>query len=127
MIENAVDAATGTAMIRATMSNKDELLWPGTLVSAKMTLRVEDAVTVPAGAVSASQTGNFVFLVEDGKAKVQPVVVARQAGDLSVIASGLNGGETVVIDGQAFLSNGTRVRVQGASGRPPAGSKPAGS
>jgi multidrug efflux system membrane fusion protein len=126
MIENTVDAATGTAMIRATMPNKDELLWPGTLVNARMTLRVEDAVTVPSNAVSISQTGNFVFLVEDGKAKVQPIVVERQAGDVSIIASGLTGGETVVTDGQAFLSNGTRVRVQGA-GRPASGGKPAGS
>ncbi len=125
MIENSVDAATGTAMIRATMPNKDELLWPGTLVNAKMTLRVEDAVTVPSSAVSVSQTGSFVFIAEDGRAKVQPVVVARQAGDDSVIASGLKGGETVVIEGQAFLSNGTRVRVPGA--RPAAGAKPAGS
>jgi len=125
MIENAIDAATGTAMIRATMPNKDELLWPGTLVNARMTLRVEDAVTVPSNAVSISQTGNFVFVVEDGKAKVQPIVVARQAGDDSVVASGLNGGETVVTDGQAFLSNGTRVRVHGGGGPPAA--KPAGS
>jgi len=127
MIENAIDAATGTAMIRATMQNKDELLWPGTLVSARMTLRVEDSVTVPSSAVSTSQTGNFVFIVEGGKAKVQSIVVARQAGEDSVISSGLNGGETVVTDGQAFLSNGTRVRVQGAGNGPPAGSKPAGS
>ncbi|MGB2597112.1 MAG: efflux RND transporter periplasmic adaptor subunit, partial [Pseudolabrys sp.] len=30
MIENSVDSATGMAMVRATMPNKDELLWPGT-------------------------------------------------------------------------------------------------
>lgn len=127
MIENTVDAATGTAMIRATMPNKDELLWPGTLVNARMTLRVEETVTIPSNAVSVSQTGSFVFIVEDGKAKVQPIVAARQAGDDTVIAAGLKGGETVVTDGQAFLSNGTRVRVQGAGNRPPGGGKPAGS
>ena len=96
----------------------------GTLVSARMTLRVQDAVTVPANAVSVSQTGNFVFVVEDGKARVQAIVVDRQVGDDSVISSGLKGGETVVTDGQSFLSNGTRVRVQG--GRPAPASKPAG-
>lgn len=125
MIENSVDASTGTAMIRATMPNQDELLWPGTLVNARMTLRVEDAVTVPANAVSVSQTGNFVFVIEDGKARVQQIVVERQVGDESVIASGLKGGETVVTDGQAFLANGTRVRVQ-SGGRPAAAGKPAG-
>ena len=39
MIENTVDPTTGMAMVRATMPNEDELLWPGTLVTAQMTLR----------------------------------------------------------------------------------------
>lgn len=109
MIENTVDAATGMAMVRATMPNADELLWPGTLVNAEMTLRVEDAVVVPSSAVQISQTGNFVFVVKDGVAKVQPVTVERQVGDESVITTGLSGGETIVTDGQLLLSDGTRV------------------
>jgi multidrug efflux system membrane fusion protein len=121
MIENTVDPATGMAMIRATMPNKGELLWPGTLVTAEMTLRVEEAVVVPSNAVQVSQTGNFVFVVKDGVAKVQPVTVERQAGAESVISSGLSGGETVVTDGQLLLSDGTRVNPRG-QGKPQAGS-----
>jgi len=34
MIENAVDPTTGMATVRASMPNEDELLWPGTLVTA---------------------------------------------------------------------------------------------
>jgi RND family efflux transporter MFP subunit len=109
MIENTVDTATGMAMVRATMPNADELLWPGTLVNAEMTLRVEDSVVVPSSAVQISQTGNFVFVVKDGVAKVQQVTVERQVGAESVIAKGLSGGETVVTDGQLLLSDGTRV------------------
>ncbi len=114
MIENSVDSVTGMATIRATMPNKDETLWPGTLVTAEVTLRSEESVVVPSTAVQVSQTGNFVFLVEDGKAKVQPVVVARQVGMETVIGSGLKGGEVVVTDGQLLLSNGTRVNPQPA-------------
>jgi RND family efflux transporter MFP subunit len=109
MIENTVDAATGMATIRATMPNSDELLWPGTLVTAEMTLRTEDAVVVPSNAVQVSQTGNFVFIVENGTAKVQHIEVGRQFGDQTVVRSGLKGGEIVVTDGQLLLSNGTRV------------------
>jgi RND family efflux transporter MFP subunit len=109
MIENTVDIATGMATIRATMPNKDELLWPGTLVTADMTLRSEEGVVVPSTAVQVSQSGNFVFVVHDGAAKVQPVKIERQIGRETVIASGLNGGETVVTDGQLLLSDGTRV------------------
>ena len=59
MIENTVDPATGMATVRATMPNTDELLWPGTLVTADMTLRNEEGVVVPSNAVQVSQTGTF--------------------------------------------------------------------
>jgi RND family efflux transporter MFP subunit len=109
MIENAVDAATGMVAVRATMPNAERLLWPGTLVSVKLTLREEDAITVPPTAVQVSQTGSFVFVVKDGAAFVQPVEVARVMESETVIAGGLEGGETVVTDGQLRLTNGIRV------------------
>jgi RND family efflux transporter MFP subunit len=109
MIENSVDAATGMATVRASMPNSEELLWPGTLVTAEMTLRNEEGVVVPASAVQVSQTGNFIFVIENGTAKVRKVKVERQVGDETVIGEGLQGGETVVTDGQLLLSDGTRV------------------
>ncbi len=114
MIENTVDPATGMATIRATMPNENEVLWPGTLVTTELTLRTEQAVVVPSNAVQVSQTGSFVFVINDNVAKVQPVKVERTVGNLSVIGSGLNGGETVVTDGQLLLSNGTRVNPRNA-------------
>jgi RND family efflux transporter MFP subunit len=113
MIENTVDMATGMATIRATMPNKDELLWPGTLVTADMTLRSEEGVVVPSTAVQVSQSGNFVFIVRDGVAKVQNVQVERQVGRETIIASGLSGGVVVVTDGQLLCPTAR------ASTRPP--------
>jgi len=114
MIENTVDPATGMVTIRATMPNKDELLWPGTLVTTELTLRVEEAVVVPSTAIQVSQTGNFVFVIDNDVAKIQPVKVERTVGALSVIGNGLKGGETVVTDGQLLLSNGTQVSARKA-------------
>jgi len=113
MIENSVDAPTGMVPVRATMPNDDELLWPGTLVTVRLTFREEEAVTVPSTAVQVSQSGTYVFVVDDGVAKVQPVTVARVSESDSVIASGLAGGETVVTNGQLQLSNGTKVAPRG--------------
>jgi RND family efflux transporter MFP subunit len=114
MIENTVDPTTGMATIRAIMPNEHEVLWPGTLVTTELTLRIEQAVVVPSNAVQVSQTGSFVFVISDNVAKVQPVTVNRTVGDLSVIGSGLKGGETVVTDGQLLLSNGMRVNPRNA-------------
>ena len=113
MIENSVDAPTGTVPVRATMPNGDELLWPGTLVTVRLTFREEEAVVVPSTAVQVSQTGTYVFLVKEDQAVLQPVTVARVVGGDSVIGSGLAGGETVVTNGQLLLTNGTKVSVRG--------------
>jgi multidrug efflux system membrane fusion protein len=114
MIENTVDSATGLATIRATMPNEQEVLWPGTLVTTELTLRTEDAVVVPSTAVQVSQTGSFVFVVNDKVAKVQPITVERTVGNQTVIKTGLSGGETVVTDGQLLLSTGTHVNPRSA-------------
>jgi multidrug efflux system membrane fusion protein len=114
MIENTVDAVTGTVPVRATMPNHDELLWPGTLVSVLLTLREEEAVTVPSPAVQVSQTGSFVFVVKNNAATVQPVKVARILGEETVLESGLEGGETVVTEGHLLLTSGARVAVRTA-------------
>ncbi len=114
MIENAVDTTTGMATVRATMPNKDELLWPGTLVTAQITLRSENAVTVPSAAVQVSQAGPFVYVVKDRKAVVVPVKVSRVVGNETVVSDGLQGSETVVTEGHLLLTNGATVTVRGS-------------
>jgi RND family efflux transporter MFP subunit len=112
MIENAVDPTTGMATVRASMPNEDELLWPGTLVTAQVTLRTENAIVVPAPAVQVSQQGNFVFVVKNNVATVAPVKVARLLGTETVIESGLEDGDVVVTEGHLLLTNGARVTVR---------------
>jgi len=109
MVENTVDSTTGMITVRGIMSNDNETLWPGTLVNTNLIIRTEEAVTVPTAAVQRSQNGNFVFIMQDGKAHVQPVNVSRTFQGISVVASGLSGGEDVVTDGQLLLSEGTPI------------------
>ena len=109
MVENSVDSTTGMITVRGIMNNANETLWPGILVNTKLIIRSEDAVTVPSAAVQRSQNGNFVFIMRDGKAHVEPVSVSRTFQGMSVIASGLSGGEDVIVDGQLLLSEGTPV------------------
>jgi RND family efflux transporter MFP subunit len=109
MIDNTVDATTGMIAVRAVMDNADEMLWPGTLVTVTLTLRVEEAVAIPSAALQVGQSGSFLFVVKDGTAEVRLVTVDRVAGAETVLKDGLNGGETVVVDGQLQLANGTKV------------------
>jgi RND family efflux transporter MFP subunit len=109
MVENSVDSTTGMITVRGIMNNANATLWPGILVNTKLIIRTEEAVTVPSAAVQRSQNGNFVFIMRDGKAHVEPVSVSRTFQGMSVIASGLSGGEDVIVDGQLLLSEGTPV------------------
>ena len=109
MVENTVDSTTGMVTVRGVMNNQNETLWPGTLVNTKLVIRTENSVVVPTVGVQRSQSGNYVFVVRDGVAKVQPVKVDRTFRGTSVIAEGLSGGEDIVVDGQLLLSDGSRV------------------
>jgi RND family efflux transporter MFP subunit len=109
MVENTVDSTTGMVTVRGIMANGNETLWPGILVATKLIIRTENSVVVPTVAVQRSQTGNYVFAVKEGVAKVMPVKVDRTFQGVSVISEGLSGGEDVVVDGQLLLSDGTRV------------------
>ena len=113
VIDNAIDASTGTITARATFDNADEVLWPGQLCNVRVTLRTEpEAISVPREAIQNGQAGSFVYVIADGVAKSQPVTVARvQDGD-SVIADGLKGGETIVIEGALQLTNNARVEIR---------------
>jgi RND family efflux transporter MFP subunit len=112
MVENTVDSTTGMVTVRGIMNNESETLWPGILVNTRLVIRVEDGVTVPTAAVQRSQSGNYVFVMQDGKAHVQPVTVSRTFQGKSVVEKGLSGGEDVIVDGQLLLSEGTLVTAR---------------
>lgn len=122
VIDNAVDATTGTILMRAIFENANEALWPGALCQVRVTLRVDpDALTVPREAIQNGQNGPFVFVIEDNVARARSVAVDRTVDGRVVLASGLKGGESVVVDGALLLTEGARTveRSRGGSPTPP--------
>ena len=112
-IENSVDPQTGTILVRALFDNKDEKLWPGTLATVRVSLRVDkNMVTVPTEAVQNGQRGDFVFVVEGGRAKVREVTVQRAMDGVSIVTNGLKGDETLVTDGQLSLRDNAPIDIK---------------
>ena len=96
-IDNAINNSTGTVMLKASLPNQHEQLWPGQYVGVTVQLALQaDAVVVPQSAVLTGQDGNYVYVVQDGKAQTQDIKIDRQIGDLAVVSAGLKGGETIV-------------------------------
>ena len=116
-VDNQVDRATGSVLLKARVANDDRALWPGQFVTVQLQLSVdENAITLPSEAVVTSGTSTFVYLMENGKAKRQPVKVGRALGTLVKIDSGLVGGEQVIIEGQARLRDGAPVQLRKPAG-----------
>jgi multidrug efflux system membrane fusion protein len=109
-IDNRINESNGSVVLKARFPNVREQLWPGQSARVTLQLAVQPhAVVVEQGAVQNGQKGSFVYLVAEGQARVRDVSIDRQAGDLSVISQGLQGGERVISKVPRNLRPGSRV------------------
>ena len=117
-IDNTVDTTTGRIKLKATFPNSDNQLWPGQFVQTTLTVNtIKGATLVPSQAIQSSQSGDFVFVVKpDFAVQKRPVASGLTRGGMTVIQSGVKAGETVVVDGQLRLVEGSKVSVQTQTG-----------
>jgi multidrug efflux system membrane fusion protein len=113
LIDNQVDVATGTIHLKAQFDNKDEPLWPGEFISARIVLATrEDAVTVPEQTVMQGPNGSYVYVLDkDDTAHRRAVEVAATQEGVAVVSKGLAAGERIVTEGQYRLTEGAKAKV----------------
>ncbi len=119
LIDNQIDLASGTIHLKAEFANEQEVLWPGEFVNLRLVVdTLPDAVTVAARAVEQGPDGPYVFVVKpDMTVENRKVTVSETENGLAVIGKGVAKGETVVVDGQYRLEDGTRVSIAAPSGQ----------
>jgi membrane fusion protein, multidrug efflux system len=112
LVNNQIVQTTGTIQLKAEFPNTAHRLWPGQLVNSYLLLDTrKDGLTIAASAVQQSPKGSYVYVVlPDGTAQLRPVTVAQISRGQALIDSGLQANETVVVDGQYRLQQGSRVR-----------------
>src|SRR5580704_1705070 len=111
-IDTAVQPGSGTVKARAVTPNPDRALWPSEFVRVRFILdTIKDARLVPSQAVQISQSGPFVFVLKpDNTVDLRPVKPGqRQDGGLTVVESGVEPDETVIVTGQLALAPGNKV------------------
>ncbi len=118
VIDNQVDATTGTIRLKAEFANADHKLWPGQAVAARLRVDIDKmALTIPDRAVQRGPDGLFVYVVgADDRAVTRPVTLSHEDADTAVVAKGLSDGEKVVTAGYFDLQPGARVAVQAEAG-----------
>ena len=108
-----VSTTTGTREARAELPNPDGALRPGQFVRVILKgASRPNAVTIPQRAVLEGPQGKFVYVVDEkSTAQPRPVQAGEWVGDRWVIASGLKGGERVIVDGVMKIGPGAPVKV----------------
>jgi multidrug efflux system membrane fusion protein len=117
VINNQVDATSGTVRLKAVFENKDHALWPGQSVSTRLLLTtLKDATVVPDDAVQRGSEGLYAFTVNsDNKAELRKIKVSRSIDGRSVIDQGLSPGERVIVAGQYKVQAGSTVATNVAT------------
>jgi membrane fusion protein, multidrug efflux system len=118
-INNTVDNTTGTIQLIGDFDNANGKLFPGQFVNTTLTLKQQaNAIVVPSQAVQTGPNGQFVFVVNEDGSSVDniPVTATSTVGGLSVVQKGLLPGDQVVIDGQANLVSGGKIKIKADGG-----------
>ena len=121
--DNQIDTTTGTDKLKAVFDNKDQSLFPNQFVNIHLVLEDRpNALVVPSAAIQTGLQGSYVWVVDtDAKgattARIQPVKVALAEGQVTILDSGLQPGQKVVVDGADRLRPGQIVTVSAARQR----------
>jgi len=109
--DNHVDQTTGTVTLKARFENQSKRLWPSQFVNVKVNLQtLPHATVIPAAAVNQGPKGAYAYVVgPDHKVVVRPLRVVAIQEETAIIASGVQPGDTVVVDGQLVLKPGAEV------------------
>ncbi|MEA2115171.1 MAG: efflux RND transporter periplasmic adaptor subunit [Thermodesulfobacteriota bacterium] len=111
-VDNQVDPATGTIAVRALFSNPDHTLLPGQYVTVMVSRSAPMMMpVVPQAAVLVNQQGHYVMMVDkENKAVARPVIVGAVVGNMQAVESGLNAGDTIIVQGIQKVRPGQTVQ-----------------
>lgn len=114
LIDNQVDAKSGTVRVRAVFDNADGALIPGQFARIRMgQARNTQAVLINERAVGTDQSKKFVMVVAEGnKAEYREVTLGAPVDGLRVVTSGLKAGETIVVNGLQRVRPGAVLAPQ---------------
>ncbi|WP_347908898.1 efflux RND transporter periplasmic adaptor subunit [Pseudomonas grandcourensis] len=111
LIDNQINANTGTIRAKAEFDNAGQKLWPGLLVTVKIQTALDkDALVVPPNVVQRGLDQHYVYRLKGDKVETVPVQMVYQDSRLNII-KGVQAGDQLVSDGQSRLKPGSVVQV----------------
>lgn len=111
-ISSMVDSESGLFKVKAEMENTDEIAIGSTVKINLVTERAENAMLVPVDAIYYSNSNAYVYLYQDGVAKMAQVEVGLYDSESAEILSGLSKDDVVVSTWSSNLYEGAVIRLQ---------------
>jgi membrane fusion protein (multidrug efflux system) len=112
VIDRAVDPQTGTIRVRVTVPNHERTLASG--MSCKILVKNEYAgkqILIPFQAVQEQLSEYFVYVVKNKNVQQIKVALGPRVNTNVVVLKGLNGDETIVVDGIQKLHDGSEITI----------------
>jgi membrane fusion protein, multidrug efflux system len=112
MSELAVSQTTGTFSIRAVFDNPDDLILPGMYVRATVNVGTEEGYLIPQLAATRNPNGELSakFVTADGKVETRVFEESQVSGNNWLVASGINDGDKLIVDGFQWIGDGAPVQ-----------------
>ncbi len=110
-IDSRVHPTRRTVLVRAEVDNVDDLLRPGMSFAIDLQLPGKSYPKIPDLALQFSQRGNYVWLIEEAKAKRVAVSIVRRDSNTVLVQGAIKPGDAIVIEGVQRLRPGRKVRV----------------
>ncbi|GEN73582.1 efflux RND transporter periplasmic adaptor subunit [Chryseobacterium lathyri] len=112
-IEGEFDNETGNIAFRAKFPNPDKLLRNGETGKVQMTLPVHNALIIPQKATYEIQDQKYVFIIDKkGMAKSRNIKIAYELPDLYVVASGLEQGDKILLEGVQKVKDDQKIQTK---------------
>ena len=110
-IDNAVDPATGSILLRGEVPNPDRALWARQFVNIEIIVTtIPNAVMVPESAVQFGKTGPYLYVANSNSiSELRPVTVGVRHDNLLQISTGVQAGESVITSGLMMMRPGATV------------------
>lgn len=111
LIDNEVDAASGTITVRAVFDNPGGRLIPGQFVRVRMGQpKAETKLLISERAIGTDQDKKFVFVVGEGnKVEYRPINLGDTSDGMRIVNSGLNAGDRIIVNGLQRVRPGAVV------------------
>jgi multidrug efflux system membrane fusion protein len=117
LIDNQIDQTTGTMRLKSGFPNKDNLLWPGDYVNAKVQVQVrKNVLTIPGKAVQRGPDGVFAYVIKpDNTVEMRRLELGEESGGVIIVEKGLQEEEQVTTSNQYRLQPGAHIQVMTAA------------